>query len=389
MARAHSGRSPVPALLAAVLLNGIAGLLYVWSLFILPLEASLGVDRGRLGLVPSLALIAFTIGVSVLPRLAARLGWPGTAALAVGLMAGGHLAFGLWPSWPALLAGYGIAFGTGSGLAYGLALALASGVPAALRARGIGLALAAFALSGILLPVVLGGWIAVTDPARAFLRIGLAALLPGLCCLPLLRVAAPPAAEAGAAGPVPAPDRPFFLLSAVFFALCCIGLAVVSQAAAMATAAGLAAPGRAATALTLGYLAGSLFGASIAERGRERRVLIGLAGLAGAGALALLSAAAAVFLAGAASVGLAFGGAGAILPMLIGRRYGAAHIPAVYGRMILAYGLAGLAAPWIAGLLYAAQTSYAPMLAGCLGLAVAAMAVAALLRAAPSIDVHP
>lgn len=385
MARMFS-RSPFPALLAAVLLNAVAGLLYVWSLFILPLETALAVDRGRLGLVPSLALIGFTLGVSVLPRVAARLGRTGAAALAVALMAGGHLAFGLWPSWPSLLAGYGIAFGAGSGLAYGLALALASEVPAALRARAIGLALAAFALSGILLPLMLGGWIAATDPSPAFLRIGLGALLPGLLCLPLLRRAAPAATAEGAAGPVPAPDRPFFLLSAVFFGLCCIGLAVVSQAAAMATAAGLADPGRAATALTLGYLAGSLFGATLAERGRERRILIGLAALAGAGVLGLISPA--VFLAGAALVGLAFGGSGAILPMLIGRRYGAANIPAVYGRMILAYGLAGLAAPWIAGLIYAARASYAPVLATCLGLAVAAMAVAALLRAAPSLDVR-
>jgi len=359
-----------------MLANTAAGLIYVWSLFILPLEAALGLDRSDLGAVSSLSLVCYTLGIWALPRFAARLGLRATAGLAFGLIAAGHLCFGVVPKGWMLTAGYGVAFGVGAGLGYGLALTLASRLPDGPRARAIGMVLAAFALSGIVLPLVLGDWIAATSPAFAFRVIGLSTLVPGLACL-LLLPRGPAIAEEGDS-PVPAtpaPDLPFAVLTGVFFCLCFVGLAVVSQVVAMAAARGLAAPSHAATALTFGYLIGSLVGAPAADILRERAMLALLVILCAMGVVAMGEGADILFAAGATLLGLSFGGAGSALPVLVGRRYGARSISAIYGRMILAYGLAGLIAPGLAGALYAAQGSYGPTLV--LSLLLAALALGA------------
>jgi MFS family permease len=389
MARATEGRNGlVRPLAAAILANAMAGLLYVWSLFILPLETGLQLNRAALGAVSSLALVTFTIGVFLLPPVLRRLGHAGTAAFVTVLIGGGHVAFGLLPGLASLFIFYGVAFGVGSGLAYGLALALAAALPDGTRAKAIGLVLSAFAMSGILLPLLLGKWVAATDPAHAFMTIGLWVLLPGLLCLALLWSGVgqqPGKAEAKAASAVPAPDIPFFVLSFAFFSICFVGLAIVSQVAAMAAAAGLAAPAQSATALTVGYLLGSLIGAPLADRGGERSMIALLGLMTGAGAAAMLSGNSGVFLAGSLLQGLAFGGSGAVLPVLIGRRYGSSHIPAVYGRMMFAYGLAGLTAPGIAGALYAAYGSYTITLALCVLLAALAIVSALFLTRRPAL----
>lgn len=369
-------------ILAGLLANAVAGLIYVWSLFILPLETTLGLDRSDLGAISSVSLVCYTFGIWVLPRVSARLGLRGTAGLAFALIVGGHLSFGLMPSGGMLAAGYGVAFGTGAGLGYGLALTLAARLPDGLRARAIGMVLAAFALSGIVLPLVLGNWIAAANPALAFIGIGLAAVLPGLACLLILPRGTEVAEQAHVQGAV-APDLPFAVMSGIFFCLCFVGLVVVSQAVAMAAAGGLAAPSRVATAMTTGYLIGSLFGAPLADTLHERLMLALLAAVCALGTAAIAGGTDMLFLAGAALVGLSFGGSGSVLPVLVGRRYGAGQISVVYGRMILAYGLAGLIAPGLAGALYAAQGSYGPTLALSLGLAGLSFGAAAFLPFRP------
>lgn len=371
--------SLVPLLIAAVLANGTAGLLYVWSLFILPIETALELDRADLGLVSSLTLISFTTGVSVMPSILSRIGRLPTAILAFALMGGGHLAFGLWQSKGALLVGYGLGFGAGSGLAYGFALSLAASLPDRFRAVAIGLAMGAFALSGIVLPFFLGDWIAATEPAIAFLRIGTFAVGVGFLCIMVLLAAGSAhvsmSTSTAAAPPQPL-DRPFLLLSVIFFLICFSGLAVVSQAAAMAADAGIAQAGYAAAALTIGYVIGSLAGAPLAERMGEGRILLGLGALALAGAVAILTGSKTVLFLGVALIGFTFGGSGSIMPVLLGLRYGAGNITRLYGKMIIAYGLAGLIAPAVAGLLYNSVRSYTPTLSLCIAASLLAVVMA-------------
>lgn len=370
---------------AATCANAVAGLIYVWSLFILPIEATLGLHRGWLGMIPSISLVCFTLSVWSVPRVLAKLGLVGALALAFALIAGGHISFGLAPSGIALILGYGICFGLGAGVAYGCALALASRMPDGMRARAIGVILACFALSGLVLPSMLGDWIASTDPAHAFWLIGMGTLIPGALSLFFLRgIEFTPRREVELpSGPIPAVDRAFWLLTLVFFCVCFVGLAIISQVAAIAAASAIPSSARAATALTCGYLPGSLLGAPLADKTRERSLLALLPVLAGVGVMAMWSGTTLPFLTGAALVGLALGGSGSILPVMIGRRYGAALIPAVYGRMMLAYGLAGLFAPWLAGLLFASAGSYDSTLFLCLALAAFALVVPSLIPLRP------
>lgn len=71
---------------AGLLANAVAGLLYVWSLFILPLEAALDLERAHLGAISSVSLACYTIGIWGLPRVTARLGLRGTATAAFALI---------------------------------------------------------------------------------------------------------------------------------------------------------------------------------------------------------------------------------------------------------------------------------------------------------------
>ena len=376
-------RGIVLLMIGAILANGAAGLLYVWSLFILPIEGALELDRADLGLISSLSLVSFTVGVAVMPLIGARIGRLPLVFLVFALISGGHLAFGIWSTRWVLTVGYGVGFGAGSGIAYGLALSLAASLPARIRAPSIGLALGAFALSGITLPMVLGNWIAETDPGAAFFRIGIVMLIVGGLCAAVLAAGrdtkGAQTSETPAAVPI---DKPFLIMSFVFFLICFIGLAVMSQAAAIAADAGIAAAAFATTALTLGYLGGSLLGAPVAGVMGERFMLLALGGIALIGAVAMLTAGPVFLFGGAALIGATFGGCGSIMPVLLGLRYGAANISRTYGRMIIAYGLAGLVAPGVAGLLYETAQSYAPTLILCCAFAALAIVAVPILNGA-------
>ncbi|MBL8583148.1 MAG: MFS transporter, partial [Rhizobiaceae bacterium] len=184
------GDSHAAPLVAAVLINVAMGVIYVWSLFLLPLETFLARPRADLSIVASVALVAFTIGVVVHDRLLKRLGSVRFTALAFACAAGGHLLFAVLATYPGLVLGYGVLFGLGAGLGYGLALALATAVPDRLRALAIGMAMAAFASSGIVLPLLLGPLIRAASPPASFAAIGAGMLLAGLLVAGLLRRAA-------------------------------------------------------------------------------------------------------------------------------------------------------------------------------------------------------
>jgi hypothetical protein len=371
-------------LTAAVLANGAAGLLYTWSLFILPIEGALGLNRADLGLISSIALVSFTMGVMVLPIIVSRIGKFQAAIIAFALMAGGHLVFGISTSWITLILGYGFGFGFGSGLAYGFALSLAASLPAGIRAPSIGLSLGAFALSGIVLPVVLSNWISTTAPGIAFLRIGIATLVVGvLCSLALLGAAGVVRDSDKTVLPLSRPisiDKPFLILSLILFLICFTGLAVVSQATAIAADAGITVASYATTALTVGYLAGSLIGAPFAERSGERNALLSLSIFTFLGLLAIITQLQVFLFIGSILTGLTLGGVGSIMPVLLGIRYGATNISRLFGRMIIGYGPAGLTAPGIAGLLFVSAQSYTPTLVLCIAMTALSLTAGLALR---------
>ncbi len=376
-------------LLPAVILNLSAGLLYAWSLFLLPLERQLGIDRGDLSLVPSLALVTFTFGMVLCPWLRARAGRRGYLIIVYTLMSLGFLAFGQAPSYRTLLIGYGLAFGLAAGLAYGLALVFAASVADRARALAIGIVMAAFALCGILIPPFFGELIATNPPQQIFTWIGLACIALGVLIQALIGlVPGSPAArpvESGTAGGLLSAD--FVKLFLVFFSLCFVGLLSVSQMSGIAAASGLSesAAGRTTSLFTLGYLFGSLGGGWVAERfgGRSTLLAASIAMIAGLATFAFAGESGLLFL-GATLIGAAFGGSASFMPMLISARFGVARVSEVYGKMMIAYGAAGLIAPWLTGVLYSGAKSYAPGLAVAALMAFMATAIGLTLKSSPS-----
>src|SRR5262245_31613661 len=107
----HAGRTVV----AATVLNLPLGSLYAFSVFLKPLEALLGVGRGDLALVFSLAALGFGAGTNLMPRVfgitsTARLVLACSLASAAGITIAAT-ASGL----PQLAIGYGVLFGGGGG----------------------------------------------------------------------------------------------------------------------------------------------------------------------------------------------------------------------------------------------------------------------------------
>src|ERR1700674_1120495 len=81
-------------LIVACLINAAMGLLYIWSLFLLPLESSLSVERSTLSIAPALALVTFTCGMAVHDRLLLALSLRAFVLVSFALCGGGHILFG-------------------------------------------------------------------------------------------------------------------------------------------------------------------------------------------------------------------------------------------------------------------------------------------------------
>lgn len=373
-------------LLAAACLTNVAmGILYVWSLLLLPMETALGQPRSVLSLVPTLALVTFTLGMFLYDRLLRRLGSRTFAALAFGLAAGGHLIFALFDGIAGLLLGYGLVFGLGAGFGYGLALALVIQLPESRRSLGIGLVMAAFAVSGITLSSLLAEPIRITPPARSFLLIGAAILALGIAVVALMpsrtRVAAGQAAPASSLWQDFTESR-FLTIFLVFFAICFSGLLVVSHSTGMAAAQGadVRLIGLTPGAFTLGYVLGSFLAGKLVEMLSGRIMLLVFNLLCGLGLVLFLLPASPLVLLAAASVGVVFGGSASLMPVLIGEQYGAARIGEIYGKMMLAYGAGGLIAPALSGRIYSSTGSYGWSLGLALALCAAGLVLGLTLR---------
>jgi len=90
------------------------------------------------------------------------------------------------------------------------------------------------------------------------------------------------------------------------------------------------------------------------------------------GALLLLAAAPGVAptLGALAAIGYCYGAIITLYPVAVAERFGARAAARIYGRVFIAWGLAGLAGPWTAGLLYDRGGDYtgATLLAAAVGL---------------------
>ncbi|MDR1397470.1 MAG: MFS transporter [Desulfarculales bacterium] len=360
--------------------NLVLGLLYAWSIFILPLESHFGWSRAETSLTASLIFAFFSAGTlaggMLLPRIKS-----GPNALLGGLIAGGGFFLSSFTtSLTMFYICYGIMGGLGIGIAYQVPISAVRWFP---DKKGLvsgiltmGMALGTFLLGSLgaraLLPIV--GWQAT------FQIMGLTVIGMSLVCGFILK--APPA-DYQPAGYTPPPGHTGlwgFTLPQVFtlkaywmfllwaFLLQNGGLVILTHIVPLVQEKGLSA---AEGALALGIIALAnaggrfLFGYLFDRLGYNRSMA--LDGLVMTAGLLVLTHLPASFiypalLLGAILVGMSYGGGIAQLVAGCMSFFGPRYFPVIFGSSTLATMLASFSGPFLGGYLKDSFHDYSAVL---------------------------
>jgi MFS transporter, OFA family, oxalate/formate antiporter len=359
------------ALLAATLMNLPLGSVYAFSVLLRPIEQELAIPRSALSLVFGLATVGFTVG-SVGAAFLYRAAPAPILVLASALVAAAGIALAATASGLAqLLVGYGVVFGTGGGVAF---ILLQQGVNMLVRRRQ-GL------VNGYMVSLYPMGAMIATPAFHACNEAfgwrttlgGLASVLvAGGVAAALLtrhsgtRLVAPGSSERatgverGSTGP-PLLGPTFLKLSATFFLAASAGLMVLSQAREIvATYGGAAALAVAATTGLTGAIAlARISGGWLVDRFAVPTVMCAAHGLALCGGLLItLLPAPVTAVLGLGMIGLGYGFVSGATAGGIGIYWRPADYGRVAGRTYIAWCLAAVSLPVLAGYLFDMTRQY-------------------------------
>lgn len=370
------------ALLAATLLALPLGSVYSFSVLLRPIEQELAIPRSALSLVFGLATIGFTAG-SVLAAFLYRIApLPMLVLVSAAASAGGIAVAATASGLPQLLLGYGVVFGTGGGVAY---ILLQQSVNMLVRQhRGL--------VNGYLVSLYpLGAMIATPSFHACNETFGWRTTLAGLAVvLVICGIAAALLASYGGARLVvaagSAATRPtklgltFFKLSATFFLAASAGLMVLSQAREIVAAyGGLAALAVAATTgITAGIAMARIGGGWLVDRFAVPHVACAAHALALCGGVLLtLFPTPVTAVLGLGMIGLGYGFVSGSTAGGIGIYWPPADYGRIAGRTYVAWCLAAISLPVLAGYLFDVTRNYntAVMIAAGANLAGMAMAL--------------
>jgi OFA family oxalate/formate antiporter-like MFS transporter len=379
------------AIAAATLVNLPLGSLYAYSVFLHPLEQLLGVTRSELSFVFALATISFTVGMNAAPRFFGAQSAPKLVALCAASSAAGIAVAAAATGLAGLVIGYGVLFGLGGGMAY---ILFQQGVNLMLRRRsGLvnGYLVSLYPL-GAMLAAPLFGLSIEAWGVRATLG-GLAATIATTGVMAYILVARAgmrlrPLAAATDEPRVAGRRMVFWQMCTVFFLAAAAGLTVLSQAAGIIVAYGGSVAGAlAATTAISGAVAAARLGGGWLVDVLPVPAVMGLAhavALAGACLLTLwpgpLTAMVALTMIGTGA-GLVSGSTAAG----VATDWPAAQYGRVASRLYIAWGVAAISLPVLAGHLFDLTGGYrtAIILAGCGNLA-GLMIALSLPRRAPT-----
>lgn len=370
------------------------GMMESFGVFVLPIGAALGVERGAITGIYGLSMLALGAGAPLagflIDRLGARAVVTGGALLLALSVGAGSAAAQLWQLQAAI--------GLGVGLA---GAALGATVQAAILARwyrerlasALAISFSANGVGAILLGPLAQALVDHAGFRYAYgaLGLGFLALAVPLLFLPWKRIeagAVRAASAHGRAGPTlnDALGAPAFWLLATAFFFTSVGIySLAPQVVAYLIERGLA-PLAAASAYGFASLLvpiGMIGIGWLADRAGRRLALViaygssiagvaSLAAVAGPASLAALYGFIVLF-------GATMGSRGPVISSLAARHFGGASLGAIHGVLTLAMGLGGAAGAWAGGALQAALGYGAVFWLSALGLA----AGAASLIAAP------
>jgi len=342
-------------LVIAAMLCFCAGGLYGWSALIPIIEVQFNASAAQSGLVFSIAIVAFTSAVIATPRLPPMLnglkgcavfGFIGALYLLLAMMASSYLLF---------LFAFGVGFGLCSGAIYINALGIAANT--ARPAIVTPLVVASFGLGGAVFGVlwrllVLNHW-------------GAAALMPLVLCLLLLSVCGlivcagiAPLDKAKAASTAQSQADQLCKGKPVIFGLLWFSFALGSAGGVMVLglASKMTDSAGATAAVTSIAIAGVAIGNTLGRASVGgvnyyfkpiNTALLAVVVVATGLLVMFFSTTAAYVAAGLIIVAIGYG---ATMPALVGAIYGKERFSRVFSFVFSAWGLAGLLAPWLAGI---------------------------------------
>lgn len=346
-----------------MLVTLVLGSVHGFSVLLVPLQEMLALPRAQVSLVYSLALVAITLAVFGGHRWYTR----GPAWLLVVstccLAASGLWLCGRAQGWGWLMLGYSAVFGLSNGFGYGYCLQLAGQVLARSRGLAMGAVTATYAVGSVVFAYFGGRHLDGGTVEAALLALAAAILLVGLMAAGLLAIAG---VRFESVGPEPGSRVPALPLAKVlrywlaYLSAVFAGLMAIGHAAGIALVNGASTElsNQAAAMVGVGSTLGGFAAGWLVDRAGSRPLLIGLPLLStlALGVLALsggpMAAIALLSLAG-----FSYGAVIAVYPVAIADDF-AARGPQVYGLVFTAWGLAGLCAPWSAGLLFDWRADY-------------------------------
>ncbi|MCZ8029776.1 MAG: MFS transporter [Pseudomonadota bacterium] len=370
----------------------IFGLSYSFAAFFEPFAAEFGAGRAEVSLVFGLSgLLYFVLGAFA-GMLADRHGPAPVAAAGMLCIAAALAAGSLAQSLFQLTLAWGLGLGVGIALVYTPSIGCVQ--PWFTRRRGLaaGIASAGIGAGTLVLPLLAAAAVAALQWRGAMQLLALAVLVLGLAAALLLRRA--PAARRVAGGQVAGVPLGVALRSRNFlwlYAMCLLGAPAMFVPFAHLSAAARDIGVSEAQAVGLvgligiGSLSGRFVIGGLADRwGRGPTLAAVMASLGLSMALWLAADGYAALALFALWMGLSYGGAVSLMPALCMDLFGARAVSSIIGTLYTGAALGNLGGPWVAGRVFDATGSYAPVVAACGVLAlVAAVAALAAIRTPP------
>lgn len=370
----NAPQRPWAMLLAATLVNLPMGSLYAFSVFLKPLERSLGADRSELAIVFAAATISFTVGMNIAPRLY-RLASAAVLVVACCALSASGLALASTADGLALLTlGYGVLFGIGGGAAY---IILQQGMNLMLRgSRGLvnGYIVSLYPAGAVIAAPIFGWAVKSWDVRLVMGGLGVVVAIVGVAAtfltfLARARLVEPDSTRIAITRSGP-PVTVFWRLWFVFFLAAAAGLTVLSQAAGIIIAYGASPEAAlvATTAIPAAIAAARLSGGWLVDRFAIPRVMATAHLLALTGAIVLsLFPQALVSPVTLAMIGVGYGLISGSTAGAIALYWPKAEYGRIAGLLYIGWCVAAVTLPVLAGYLYDLSGGYrvAVIVAGC------------------------
>ncbi len=356
-----SGTRPGAALAAATLMSLPLGSIYAFSVLLAPLEQLLQAGRSELASVFGISAVFFTIGANLAPRLFGWLPAPLLVALTGALSSAGVALAAVAPSLTWLILGYGVLFATGGGMAYVVVQQCVNAAPLARPGLVNGYLVSLFPLGAMLAAPAFGlglDWVGVRQTLAGLAAvIGTMALTATLLIardgVVLAKTGRPTAVQP--AGSQDSLQATFWKLFTIFFLAASAGLMVLSQAAGMVAAFGASnsASLLATTGITAAIAAARLLGGWLVDRLPVPYVAASAQAIALFGAIALTvmpSPEVAILTLGL--IGVGYGLISGVTVGAVASYWPRAEFGRIASRTYIAWCLAAIALPVLAGRLY-------------------------------------